>query len=76
MCVCVCEGVCVGNLPLCVLLQSYDHGDSQGVWLVCFNSEYELGKFERALSSTWTELFQVRHTHCVAKGMLEAQKQC
>ena len=54
--------MCVGNLPLCVLLQSYDHGDSQGVWLVCFNSEYELGKFERALSSTWTELFQVRHT--------------
>lgn len=31
----------------------------QGVWLVCFNSEYELGKFEKTLGTKWRESFQI-----------------
>lgn len=42
------------------LCQSYDQGDSQGVWLLCFSSEYELGKFESALAAKWKDHFQVR----------------
>jgi len=29
------------------------------VWLVCFNTQYELAKFEQALSKMWREEFQV-----------------
>ena len=39
--------------------QSYDHENDQGLWLVCFNTEYELGKFEAALSGMWREEFQI-----------------
>ena len=39
--------------------QSYD----QGLWLVCFSSEYELGKFESALAAMWKEQFQVSEVY-------------
>ena len=39
--------------------QSYD----QGLWLVCFSSEYELGKFESALAAMWKEQFQVSESY-------------
>ena len=39
--------------------QSYD----QGLWLVCFSSEYELGKFESALAAMWKEQFQVSKSY-------------
>ena len=38
-----------------LLDQSYD----QGLWLICFETEYELGKFESALRSMWEEEFQI-----------------
>lgn len=41
------------------LSQSYDSDESQGVWLVCFNSEFELGRFELALGSKYRDIFQV-----------------
>ena len=45
------------SLPL---LQSYDDGEEcRGVWLLCFISEYELGKFESALAELWKEEFQI-----------------
>ena len=49
---------------LCIIasshVQSYDDGEGcKGVWLLCFNSEYELAKFETALASLWREEFQV-----------------
>ena len=54
-------GVCVIMAACCwgISLQAYDHGSSQGVWLICFNSEFELSKFESALSRTWEEEFQI-----------------
>ena len=36
----------------------------QGEWLVCFNSELELSKFETALASTWREEFQIDLDFC------------
>lgn len=36
----------------------------QGEWLVCFNSELELGKFETALASTWRDEFQIDLEFC------------
>ena len=36
----------------------------QGEWLICFNSEQELGKFETALASTWREEFQIDLDFC------------
>ena len=46
--------------------QSYDSSDRevQGEWLVCFNSELELGRFEAALASTWREEFQIDLEFC------------
>lgn len=31
----------------------------QGMWLICFDTEYELGKFETSLGSMWEEAFQI-----------------
>lgn len=42
------------TLPLYCAI-SYD----QGLWLICFETEYELGKFEAALRSMWEEEFQI-----------------
>ena len=46
--------------------QSYDSNDRemQGEWLVCFNSELELGKFEAALALNWREEFQIDLEFC------------
>ena len=47
-------------VPSPIHTQSYDDGeDCKGVWLLCFSSEYELGKFEAALANLWKEQFQV-----------------
>lgn len=40
---------------LLYILQSFD----QGMWLICFDTEYELGKFETSLGSMWEEAFQI-----------------
>ena len=40
-------------------MQSYDQETEQGVWLVCFNTQYELAKFEQALGKMWREEFQI-----------------
>lgn len=29
------------------------------MWLICFNSEFELHKFERAVCKIWEEAFQI-----------------
>ena len=59
---CICSGTPLYLQASAVLfLQSYDCGDSQRLWLLCFTSEYELGKFESALAVRWKELFQVNY---------------
>ena len=32
-----------------------------GTWLLCFDSEFELGKFEEALATAWKDLFRVSY---------------
>jgi hypothetical protein len=47
------------DLPsYCTLV--YDSDDhKQGMWLICFDSEYELGQFEMHLVMKYEEIFQV-----------------
>ncbi|XP_048581148.1 pleckstrin homology domain-containing family M member 2 isoform X2 [Nematostella vectensis] len=33
--------------------------DTEAAWLLCFRTEYELGKFESTVAGAWRELFQV-----------------
>lgn len=54
----------VHGISLC--LQNYDSTESplgvKGVWLFCFSSSFELGKFENTLAQLWQEKMQVcRH---------------
>jgi hypothetical protein len=47
------------RLPLYCTV-SYDDGElCKGVWLLCFSSEFELGKFETALAELWKDEFQI-----------------
>ena len=49
----------------CSTTQTYDDYENEierGVWMLCFSSEYELGQFERALTGTYKDIFQVSHT--------------
>ncbi|XP_064384212.1 pleckstrin homology domain-containing family M member 2-like isoform X2 [Halichondria panicea] len=56
------NGLCVDStLPLYCTVE-YDHGSDQGVWLLCFNSAYELLKFERDVCRTWEQEFQIQLT--------------
>ncbi len=43
-------------------MQAYDHGSTQGVWLLCFHATYELAKFESAVCKTWEKEFQIKLT--------------
>lgn len=49
------------TLPLyCTLTyDDYENEIERGVWMLCFSSEYELGQFERALTGTYKDIFQV-----------------
>ena len=59
----------VGNSTItnssCSTTQTYDDYENEierGVWMLCFSSEYELGQFERALTGTYKDIFQVSET--------------
>lgn len=45
-----------------MMIQRYDdwENESQGTWMLCFSSEYELGQFERCLFKKYKEIFQVQ----------------
>ena len=60
---------------LFVLFQSIDHNlDSDStektIWLIDFQSEYEVGKFEQRLFGCWQLLYQVNclDLHCISTG--------
>lgn len=44
------------------------------MWLVCFNTEYELGKFESALASMWREEFQIDLSFSEVADVLTQQR--
>lgn len=55
-------------------LQAYDHDSQEGLWLICFETEYELGKFEAALGSMWREEFQINLQFTEVKDVLTQQR--
>ena len=61
---CLCT--CISTFPFLPHVHTHTQSYDQGVWLVCFSSEYELGKFESALATTWKEQFQVSWDHLYA----------
>ncbi len=44
------------------------------MWLICFNTEYELGKFEAALGSMWREQFEVALQFSEVSDVLTQQR--
>lgn len=55
-------------------LKAYDHDNQEGLWLICFETEYELGKFEAALGTMWREEFQISLQFTEVKDVLTQQR--